>query len=261
MTDSSGITTVLAIVNDAGSAGKSTSVVSMAASLAARGRTVLVVDLDPQANATFWLGVDPETVTRNAGDVLLRQVTFEDAVLPTNTAGVTLLPGSVALRQQRVELGKVPGGEQRLRKALKASSAEVVLIDCQAGAGEFFPFAAMVAATGVVTVTFPATKELEGIPRVEAMIQDVADAYERELPLSAIIPCNVPSINRGNLYRDAMTMLRDSYGDLVTPEVRQSVTAATAYAQCEPLLTHAPSAGVTQDYEAVVDYLIARGVL
>lgn len=261
MSDSCGITRVVAVVNDAGSAGKTTTTVTLAALLASAGLSVLVVDLDAQANATRWLGVDPDTVTSGAGHVLLKLATAVDAATDTNTAGVRLLAGGDALKHQRVELGRVTGCEQRLRTALAGVGLDVVLIDCQAGAGELLPLAAMVAATSVITVTLPGPKELEGIPRVEDMVAAVAEAYRPSLALGAIIPCKVPPPNRGRLYSDAVAMLRAAYNGRVTPAVRDSVAAVAAYDRREPLPAHAPAAAVTEDYRAVLAHLQEAGVL
>lgn len=252
---------MVAVVNDAGSAGKTTTVVTLAAILAARGRRVCVVDLDSQANATRWLGLDPDLLELTMADLLLRRAEPEQVLVPTNTAGVTLLPASAALKSHRIELGRITGAEQRLRMALAGHDADVVLIDCQAGAGELLPVAAMVAATHVITVTLPATKEMEGIPRVEEMVAEVADAYNPDLTLAAIVPCKVPPANRGRIYTEAMRLLRTAYGPLVTPSVRDSVTAVAAYDHRQPLPAHAATAAVTSDYEAVADHLIAVSVL
>lgn len=261
MSDSTGITRVIAVVNDAGSAGKTTTTVTLAALLAEAGRSVLVVDLDAQANATRWLGVDPDSVTAGSGAVLLKEATVAEAAVDTNTPGVKLLAGGDALKHQRVELGRVTGPEQRLRTALRGVAVDVVLIDCQAGAGELYPLTALVAATSVLTVTLPGPKELEGIPRVEDMIADVADAYSPALTLGGIVPCKVPPANRGRLYADAVAVLREAYGALVTPVVRDSVAAVAAYDHREPLTAYAASAPVTEDYRAVLAHLQGRGVL
>jgi len=252
---------VLALVNDAGSAGKTTSAVTIAAILAGQGRQVLLIDLDSQANATRWVGISAEEVTHTSGDVLLRTSTLAETTLKTTTHGLHVLPGSPALRHQRLQLGTITGAEQRLRTALREDDHDIVIIDSQAGAGELYPLAAMVAATAVLTVTLPGPKELEGIPRVEELISDIAEAYNPALDLAGIIPCAVPPPNRGRLYSDAIVQLREAYGDMVTPVVRHSVTAVAAYDAAEPLPTFAPNAAVTADYFAVVEHLHARGVL
>src|SRR5262249_34769072 len=155
--------------------------------------------------------------------------------------GLRVVPANEDLRLDRIELGRTTGPEQRVRQALRGVDADVVIIDCQAGVGELYPVSALVAATSAITVAFPSPKELEGVPRVEAIISEVADAYNDGLTLSAVVPCSVPHANRGRLYGDAVDALRNAYGDLVTPAVRQSVIAAEAYDNRTPLPLYAPT--------------------
>lgn len=261
MSDSTGITRVIPVANQAGSVGKTTTTVTLAALLAQAGHQVLVIDLDGQANATAWLGVDPETRPAGIGDVLLRRTTLPEATTETNTAGVRLVPATPALDAHAVELARLTGGEQRLRQALRtAKGVDVVLIDCP-GSISVLTVAALVAATTVVTVTAPSSKELSGIPRLEGTIQDVADAYNEDLTLGAIVPCIVPAASSGQLYRDALDLLTTTYNGLVTPTVRRSVRAPEAMSHATPLPIHAPGHGITADYRAVLAHLQAAGVL
>ena len=258
MTDSPRITPVLAVVSGAGSAGKTTTATTLAALLALDGQRVLLVDLDPQANATTAVGVDPETVT-----VMLREVTLEEAIVPTVIANLSVVPASDMLDRQRIQLVDVTGGEQRLRRALRdvEDHADVVIIDCQQGAAEFFPVAALVAATSALTTTFPSTKELQGLPRTENVVAEVADSYNEDLALVAVVPCNVPPASAGRFYAEAVETLRSVYGELVTPTVRRSVVASRAYDQRVPLPIGAPTEAVTNDYRAVLSDLREKGVL
>lgn len=263
MTDSSRITPVLAVVSGAGSAGKTTTATTLAALLAQDGQRVLLIDLDPQANATTAVGVDPEGVARTAGTVMLRECTLAEAITPTPIEGLSLLPASELLDQQRILLGTVTGAEQRLKGALRGieDHADVVILDCQQGVGELFPVAALVAATAALTTTFPSTKELQGLPRTEGIVADVADAYNDGLDLVAVVPCSVPPAAAGRFYAEAIEALTKTYGDLVTPSVRRSVVASRAYDQRVPLPVSAPSEPVTEDYRAVLADLRAKGVL
>lgn len=263
MTDSPRITPVLAVVSGAGSAGKTTTATTLAALLALDGQRVLLVDLDPQANATTAVGVDPETVTRTAGSVMLREVTLEEAIVPTVIANLSVVPASDMLDRQRIQLVDVTGGEQRLRRALRdvEDHADVVIIDCQQGAAEFFPVAALVAATSALTTTFPSTKELQGLPRTENVVAEVADAYNDALELVAVVPCNVPPASAGRFYAEAVEELRRAYEELVTPTVRRSVVASRAYDQRVPLPVGSPTEAVTNDYRAVLADLREKGVL
>lgn len=252
---------IITVANAAGSAGKTTTVVSLAAHLAARGQRVVVVDLDGQANSTRWLGVDPEAVAATSSALMLRRVSLADALCETNTKGVRLVPASEEVYADGIALQQVTGREMRLASALrKLDDTDVVLIDCPGTIG-LMTVAALVASDEVVTVTQPTSKELEGIGSLETTIAEVAEDFDKELELSAIVPCIVPPASSGALYADAVTQLREAYGELVTPNVRRSVKAAGAYSHREPLPAFAPREGVTLDYAAVLDDLTGRGVL
>ncbi|NHC13706.1 ParA family protein [Motilibacter deserti] len=255
----------VAIANQAGSAGKTTSAVTLAALLAQGGHEVLLLDSDAQANATTWLGGNEPEAT--LGDVLLRRrgLTLTDAAVETDVPRLRLVPADERLDADAVELSRALGGEQRLRQALEAmaeqqAAADVVLVDCP-GALSIFTIAALVAADSVVTVAQPTVKELAGVPKLEATVEDVRGAYNPKLALGGVIPCNVPPAGAGALYSQALALLGENYGDVVTPPVRRSVRVPEAYAQQRPLPVHSPREAVTDDYRAVLDALARAGVL
>ncbi|GAB7192796.1 ParA family protein [Kineococcus sp. NUM-3379] len=250
---------IVTIANAAGSAGKTTTVVTLAALLAEAGHRVLVMDADPQANATSALGLNDPKVT--LGDVLLRRADLADAIAETAVPGLHLVPSSGRLDADAVDLSHVTGGEQRLRLALnQGPSYDVVLIDCP-GAVSILTIAALVASTAAVTVAQPTIKEIVGLPRMEATVEEVRDAYNPTLSLSAVVPCIVPAASAGAAYGEAVDLIRSEWGDLVTPTVRRSVRVIEAYARSVPLSIHAPLEGVTEDYRSVLKHLTAAGVL
>ena len=252
---------IITVANAAGSAGKTTTVVSLAAHLAARGRRVVVVDLDGQANSTRWFGLEPDELEATSAALMLREVTLEDALVETNTPGVRLVPANERVHADGIRLQQVNGREMRLATALrKLQDADIVLIDCPGTIG-LMTVAALVASHAVITVTQPTSKELEGIGALEATVAEVAEDFDKALELDAIVPCIVPPSSSGALYADAIAQLREAYGALVTPNVRRSVKAAGAYSHREPLPLFAPREGVTRDYAAVLDALIEREVI
>lgn len=245
--------------NQAGSAGKTTSAVTIAAMLAEAGHDVLLIDSDAQANASTWLGIIDPQVT--LGDVLLRRASLADAIVATAIPGLRLVAASDRLDGDAVDLARVLGGEQRLRVALESGpQAEVTIIDCP-GALSILTIAALVASDTVVTVAQPTVKELAGLPKMEATVDEVRAAYNPRLRLAAVIPCIVPPATSGTLYSEALTLLQTTYGDLVTPPVRRSVRIPEAYSQQVPLNLHAPREAVTEDYRAVLKHLIAASVM
>lgn len=244
---------VVAVANEAGSVGKTSTAVTMAALLAAAGHAVRLVDLDPQSNATWWLGVG-EGAAFTSGDVLMRRCGLDAAAVDTEIDGLSLVPSSRALTGTVNELARGLGPEQRLRLALADSNpAEVTIIDCPGSLGPL-TLSALVAATTVVTVTTPSAKEVAGIWRVMETVREVAAVYNPGLRVSAIVPCTVPPPSAGRLYSAALDHLNSAWPGLLTSPVRRSVRVPEAYAARSPLHVHAPTAGVTDDYrEALVD--------
>lgn len=253
---------VIVVANQAGSAGKSTTAVTLAALLAENDLRVLLIDADGQANASSWLGVEKPDYT--TGDVLHQRIGLLDACVTTNVPGLFLLPSSQALDADVVNLARAVGGEQRLRLALEQlgpdERPDAVVVDCS-GSMNIVTIAALVAATGVITVAQPTMKELAGVPKLETTVAEVAQAYRPGLTLGAVVPCIVPPSSSGALYNEALALLRSTYGDLVTPPVRRSVRIPEAYAQRRVLPIHAPQEPVTQDYREVAKYLTHAGLL
>ena len=242
---------VVAIANEAGSVGKTSTAVTMAALLASSGRSVRLIDLDAQANATWWLGHD-EGSGWSSGDVLMRRCGIDAAAVETSVEGLTLVPASRGLTGTVSELMRSLGPEQRLRLALAdASHCDVTIIDCPGALGAL-TLSAMVAATDVVTVTTPSAKEVSGIWRVVDTVREVASVYNPGLKVSAIVPCSVPPPAAGRLYAAALDHLHSAWPDQLTTAVRRSVRVPEAYAARRPLHLHAPSAAVTDDYRAAV---------
>lgn len=250
----------IAIANQAGSAGKTTTAVSLAGLLAERGYTVRVIDSDAQSNATFALGVNNPDLS--ISDVLLRRASLDEVEVPTKVDGLFVVPSTTDLDGTAVALTKeFLGGEQRLKSALAAARpVDVTIIDCP-GARTILTVGALVAADSVVTVTQPTLKELAGVPMVQDTIDQVKDVYNPTLHLAAVVPCVVPPASAGKVYEMALDLLRATFDDLVTPEVRRSTRVPEAYSHQVPLHLHAPREGVTDDYRAVLDYLIARGIV
>ena len=257
--------TVIAVANAGGSAGKTTTVASVAAILGARGQRVVVVDGDGQGNATHWLGVTLGDDQPGLGDVLLREATIDEVIVrDTSADGVWLVPADVRLYGQALRLAGRTGGEQRLRVALESlQEVDVVIVDCPGTLQSPITIGALVAADAVVTVTKPGEKELGGIRDLNALIADVAEAYRPGLRLAAVIPCDVPTAYAGRAYVDSLTRLRadTTWGPLVTAPVRHTVRVEQAYQAARPVPVAFPGEPVTADYTEVTDTLIAWSVV
>ncbi|OLM28277.1 Chromosome (plasmid) partitioning protein ParA / Sporulation initiation inhibitor protein Soj [Pseudonocardia sp. Ae717_Ps2] len=264
--------TVIAVGNQGGSAGKTTFVVNAAARLAEfLGCSVRVVDLDAQANASHWLGhaLDPRPAADQpqgqptVSDVLFTGAALADAARPVvDVEHLTVVPARRAeMEGADVTLSRILGGEQKLRMAIAADPAPpaITLIDCP-GSLSTVTVAALVAADVAVTVFAPMEKEAGAVAAFEDTVGQVAQAYNPTLRLAAVVPSIVPG-GGGRYYSDVLDQVRDGWGDLVTPPVRRSVRVPEAYSAQLPLSVYAPREEVTADLAAVVDHLLAAGVV
>ncbi|MCK5754792.1 MAG: ParA family protein [Mycobacterium sp.] len=276
------------VANMSGSVGKTTTVVTAAVQLAASGLRVRVIDLDPQANATTWLGypnIDGSTIA----DVLRLDATIDDIERPARIIdytedgdlvfsddaealidNLTIVPAARStLDRLMVELPAVNGGVMRLRDALEdAAPVDVTLIDSP-GSNSALVTTALIASSvdeegpagswGLITCTKPAGKESEGINDLLHELTVVKKTYRINIPLLAIVPCAVPA--SGAVYRQQMEYLQEGFGDKVTPAVRRSSIVDEAYTNYRPVPLYGYRAkDVNGDYEKVVAHMKRHGM-
>lgn len=252
----------LALATTSGSSGKTTTVCALAAIAAERGQRVLVVDTDWQLDASRWLGVDEAELADRTTllDVLLDRTRIVDAPVASTIDGVDLLPASPALKDAGQLLAGKIGAEQQLRRALDDIDHhyDLILIDCRAGT-ELPTLAGLVAADAVVGASQAGMKELRNTLSLETFVNDVADGYGRPVRLVGILPCNVPA--HGAAYREALDIAAETFGDLLLPPIRHSVSVTEAHAERRPLTSRARWRAVADDYRAATDALTKRGTL
>ena len=178
---------ILALANQKGGVGKTTVSVNLAAALGQRGRRVLVVDVDPQANATTGLGIDYRTAGPSTYDVLSGRTSLEKAAIPAPAAGVFLVPGSVHLAGAEVELVSAERREHRLADGLDDVGAyDLVLLDCPPSLG-LLTINALVAATDLVAPVQCEYYALEGLGQLLSTAEKVRRHFNERLRLTGVI--------------------------------------------------------------------------
>ena len=179
---------ILAVANQKGGVGKTTTAVNLGAALAEMGYRVLVVDLDPQGNATTGLGINPRNLESSIYDVLLHDVPVEDCVEPTAVRNLFVVPATIDLAGAEIELVPAFSRELRLRRALEANEGDFdfTLIDCPPSLG-LITVNGLAAATEVIVPIQCEYYALEGLGQLLRNVNLVQSNLNPRLELSAII--------------------------------------------------------------------------
>jgi|TARA_B110001454_G_scaffold45114_1_gene44181 chromosome partitioning protein len=229
---------ILVVANQKGGVGKTTTAVNLSASLAATKRKVLMVDLDPQGNATMGCGIDKHDLEQSLYEVLTGNCDIKEAIVSAEAAGFDVLPTNSDLTAAEVELMDLPNRETRLRSALQQVSAnyDYIIIDCPPSLS-MLTVNAMVAAHGVLIPMQCEYYALEGLSALMRTIEKIKSNLNPELEIEGILRTMYDP--RNSLTTDVSTQLITHFGDKVySTVIPRNVRLAEAPSYGLPALSY-----------------------
>lgn len=243
-------TKIYAVANQKGGVGKTTSVINLAALLGSRGLKTLVVDIDPQANATSGLGVNKQEVGRSTYDLLLQEAAIGDVLVAQDEYCLDLLPSNPALAGAEVELVNVIGREYRLQQSLSAlnGSYDYVLIDCPPSLGLLTVNALAAARSGVIIPVQCEYLALEGLTQLLQTIELVQKYINAQLDIRGLIMTMYDS--RTNLSRQVVEEVRQYFKNKVFRTIiPRNIRLSEAPSYGQPINIYAPNSAGAVAYQ------------
>jgi chromosome partitioning protein len=256
---SHGPATVLALCNQKGGVGKTTSTINLGAALAGYGRRVLLVDLDPQGALSAGLGIASHELDHTIYNLMLQPSTqLTDVLMSTRVEGVDLIPANIDLSAGEVQLINEVGREHTLSRALKPllHAYDYILIDCQPSLG-LLTVNALACAHGVI---IPLAAEYFSLRGVALLVDTIDKVQERINPDLSVAGVLVTMYDGRTVHaREVVAMLDQRFGDTVYDTiVSRTVKFPETTVAGEPITSYAPSSPAAQAYQALAREVIAR---
>jgi len=248
---------ILSVVNQKGGCGKTTVAINLAAALALRSKSVLLVDMDPQGHASLGLNVDPDDFERSTYDVLVHStVEIDDAVIPI-FEHLDLVPASLVLAAVEQELADKPARERRLAAKLSRArkAYDYVVIDCPPSIG-LLTFNALTAAGETIIPVDPSFFSLHGLHKVRETIELLRDEIGHEVVIR-VLANNYNS--RTNFSRDILYEIENFHGDTMLKTcISHTVKLKEAASRGQPVVKFDASGRSAKEFYALADELLQQ---
>ena len=248
---------IFAVANQKGGVGKTTTTVNLAACFAEEGHKTLIIDLDPQANATTGVGLDPRGLDASIYEVLLQDLELEEIIEPTMIKGLHIAPASLDLAGAEIELVPAFSRERKLRDAMARATAQYdwIMIDCPPSLG-LLTINGLTAADEVMVPVQTEYFALEGLTQLVKNIALVRRSLNPSLELTKLILTMYDA--RTNLSRDVAREVRAHYGDMVCWQVvPRTVRLSEAPSFGQPIILYASSSTGAKAFRALAKEVLS----
>jgi len=253
------VSRVIAIANQKGGVGKTTTAVNVSACLAEAGQSTLLIDIDPQANATSGLGVDPNQVDLTIYEALIEEITIEDALVSTSVDGLDLIPSHIRLTGAELELVAMIGREKKLQQALESirEEYEFILVDCPPSLG-LLTLNTLTAADSVIIPIQCEYYALEGLGKLLNTIRLVQKHLNPNLDIEGVLLTMFDS--RLNLSKQVAEEARRFFEDKVYgTKIMRNVRLGEAPSFGMPIIQYDILSTGAENYISLTKEIIARG--
>lgn len=241
---------IIAIINQKGGSGKTTTTVNLGGYLASFNKKVLVLDLDPQANTTIHLGLKPHKIEKNIYDVMTDGADISDIIKNTEIKNLDISPANINLSGVEIELAGIVGREMVLKDALDNTikNYDYIIMDCPPSLS-LLTINALTVAKEIIIPVQTEFFALEGMGKLINTVEIVKQRLNRDLKITGILPTMFDG--RTNLSKEVIEKINEYFGNKVyKTKIRKNIKLAEASSHGKPILLYDSKSSGAEDYEA-----------